>query len=53
MKNQIRWWWVGLFNPFIRIMNLTDKLTTKEMLECADWMKAEAENRSPTEGEKA
>ena len=48
MISRIKWWCVGLFNPFVRIMNITEKLTTDEMRECADWMKAEADNRSET-----
>ena len=47
--SRIKWWWIGLFNPFIKIMNTTDRLTVSEMRECADWMKAEADSREDNE----
>ena len=45
MINRLKWWLIGLRNPFVHIMNLADRLSIDEMKECAEWMMAEAESR--------
>lgn len=52
MISRIRWWLVGLRNPFIRAMNIAEHFSIKEMREFAEWLKAEADCRDADTGKK-
>ena len=50
MSNRVRWWWVGLFDRRIRLMNIAYTLGEKDMRELGEWMVAEADNRTKPTG---